>query len=421
MQVERAKGTKEVNPEEKLVRNEILNVIVKNFELFGFQPLETPTLQKYDVLASKYAGGAEILKETFKLKDQGDRELALRYDLTVPLALYVALNPNVKLPFKRYEIGKVFRDGPISVERFREFWQCDADIVGSSSILADAEAVNLFDKVFKELSLGVTIKINNRKILDSIMAYAEIESEMFETVVLTIDKLEKVGVEGVSKELREKGLRDEAIEKIKKLILINGSNKDKIEKFKNLIGENEGLKEISELLSYSTGNIDFDLSLARGLSYYTGTIFEVKLSEPTLKTTIASGGRYDNIIGNFLGGDKKYPAVGISFGLDRIEKAMKIDKRTNTKVYVVPIKQTEKALEIINNLRDNGINSDMDIVGRGVSKNLDFANSYGIPYVIIIGENEVKENKFTLRNMKSGEEKKLSLNDIIKILKEEHK
>jgi len=412
MEIELAKGTKEVNPEQKLIRNRILKVLIKNFELYGFQPLETPTLQKYDVLASKYAGGAEILKETFKLNDQGNRDLALRYDLTVPLAIYVALNPNVKLPFKRYEIGKVFRDGPISTERFREFWQCDVDVVGSSSMMADAEMVNLASRVFKELKLEIVIKINNRKILDGLMNSCNIQKDKADSAILTIDKLEKIGIDGVKKELKEKNLTDLQIEKLIKIILTKGSNKEKLDYFKKVIPDNEGLKELQEVLDYAP-QTEFDPTLARGLAYYTGTIFEVKLKNSDIKTTVTSGGRYDNIIGDFIMNKQNYPAVGISFGLDRIEMALKFDEKTTTKVYVIPIKQVIKANEITEELRNNGINADTDLMDRSISKNLDFANSYSIPFVIFIGEDEVKKNKFKLRDMKSGKEELLGLQEII--------
>ena len=244
--VERAKGTFEVRPEQKLIRNKILNVLVKTFELYGFQPLETPTLQRFDTLASKYAGGSEILKETFKLKDQGDRDLALRYDLSVPLAIYGALNPQVKLPFKRYEIGKVFRDGPVSSERFREFWQCDIDTIGSSSMLADAEIINLASAVLNELNLNVIIKVNNRKILDGMMDYCNIPNEKIEPAILTLDKLEKIGKNGVVDELREKGLTTDQINKLIKIISLK-----KIEEIKKIIENNEGIKEMEELFKYA--------------------------------------------------------------------------------------------------------------------------------------------------------------------------
>ena len=410
--IELAKGTKNIEPEQRLIRNKIINIITKTFELYGYSPLETPTLQKFDVLASKYAGGAEILKETFKVNDQGGRDLALRYDLTVPLSLYVALNPQVKLPFKRYEIGKVFRDGPISSVRFREFWQCDADIVGSSSILVDAECVNLFSTVFKELNLDVVIKVNNRKILDGVMNYSNIPDNLRDSVILTIDKLDKIGVDGIKKELKEKNILTEQINKLTTLIDLKGSNKEKLSSIKKLLKENEGVKEFEELIKYAP-QIEFDLTLARGLSYYTGSIFEIKVKNSDMKVTVASGGRYDNMIGDFLGNGQKYPAVGISFGLDRIELLMKSEGKTLTKVYVIPIKQAEKAAELVQELRDNEINSDMDLMDRGVSKSLDYVNTLGIPYVIFVGEDEVKKNKFKLRDMKTGKEELLDIKNIV--------
>jgi len=414
--IERAKGTWEVKPEQKIIRNRILNVLVKVFELYGYQPLETPTLQRFDTLASKYAGGTEILKETFRLKDQGNRDLALRYDLTVPLASYIALNPQVKLPFKRYEIGKVFRDGPVSSERFREFWQCDVDVVGPSSMLADAEYIKIIFRVFKELNLKVAVKINNRKILDGIMQYSNIKKDLIESAILTVDKLEKIGLEGVKKELKEKGISSGQIEKLIKIISLKGSNKQRLDSLKKLMKDNEGIKEIEELLDCSP-EAEFDPTLARGLAYYTGTIFESFLVNSEIKTSVCSGGRFDNMVGNFIGNNQKYPAVGISFGLDRIEKAVKLDSKTTTKVYIIPINQIKKASELTEELRNNDINADVDLMNRSISKNLDFANALAIPYVIFIGENEIKQKKFKLKDMKSGKEELLSASDIIKKLK----
>lgn len=418
MTMERAKGTWEVNPEQKLVRNRILNVLTKTFELYGFQPLETPTLQRYETLASKYAGGSEILKETFKLKDQGSRDLALRYDLTVPLAIYIALNPQVKLPFKRYEIGKVFRDGPVSSERFREFWQCDVDTIGSSSMLADAEIINLTFSVFKELKLSIILKVNNRKILDGLMEYCNIQIEKREQIILIIDKLEKIGLEGVKKELKENRLSKDQINKLTKCINLKGKNKEKLSYLKKIIPNNNSIKEIEELLNYSP-QAEFDVSLARGLAYYTGTVFETFLKDSDIKTSVASGGRYDNMVTNFVATNQKYPAVGIAFGLDRIEKAVKIKEKTTTKVYIIPIKQFEKALEITEEMRKNNINTDIDLMDRSISKNLDYANTLEIRYVIFIGEDEVKKNKLKIRNMESGKEELLSVSEIIKKLKNE--
>src|SRR3989338_8231598 len=412
-EIELAKGTKNINSEQKLVRNKVMNVLVKVFELYGYLPLETPTLQRYDVLASKYAGGAEILKETFRLKDQGNRDLALRYDLTVPMCLYVSLNPQVKLPFKRYEVGKVFRDGPISSERFREFWQCDVDVVGTSSILADAEYINIILDVFKELNLVVVVKVNNRKILDEVMEYCSIDKDKRNSATLTIDKLEKIGSDGLKKELKEKKLTSDQIDKLIKLICIEGNNKKKLDFIKKFLKNSEGIKEIEEVLAYAP-DAEFDPSLARGLAYYTGIVYETFLKNAEIKTSLVSGGRYDNIIGDFLNNGQKYPAVGISFGLDRIEKAVKLNEKTSTKVYVIPIKQVEKSLEVLEELRSNNINSDMDLMDRSISKNLDYANTLSVPYVVFVGEDEVKKKKFKLRDMKSGKEEMLSVSELIK-------
>ncbi len=415
---ERAKGTKEISSEEKIAIDKVVETLKKIFELYGFQPLETPTLQRYNVLASKYAGGTEILKETFRLYDQGKRELALRYDLSVPLALYVALNPNIKLPFKRYEIGKVFRDGPISTERFREFWQCDVDTVGSYSMLADAELIGLALRVFSELKLDVEVLINNRKILDRIMKYAEIDPENINQIILIIDKLDKIGEKGIIKELKEKEINSEQIEKILNIISIKGSNKDKLVRLKDLLDSNEGINEIEEVLSY-VPDATLDISLARGLSYYTGTVFEVRLKGQTLKTSIAAGGRYNKMIGDFLESKTQIPAVGISFGLDRIVKVIQAKEKTTLKVYIIPVKATNEAMSLLKKLRSENINSDMDLMSRGISKNLDYANTLKIPHVVFVGEEEIRQNKFKLRDMKTGKEELLTLQELIKALKNE--
>ena len=416
MELDRAKGTREIDPKDKLVMNNILSVITKNFELYGFMPLETPTLQRFDVLSSKYAGGAEILKETFKLKDQGKRQLALRYDLTVPLCLYVGLNPNIKLPFKRYEIGKVFRDGPVSSERFREFWQCDVDTVGSYSMMADAEFVNIVFKIFNELNMNAVVKINNRKILDVIMQYAGVKDSS--SAILSIDKLDKIGIEGVKKELREKKLTKSQIDKVIGIISINGNNKIKLMRLKSILGENDGVKEIEELLVYCNGKVEFDISLARGLAYYTGTIFECFLVNDNVKTAVASGGRYDKIIGSFLNNKQEYPAVGISFGLDRIAVALKSGGIIPVKCFIISIGNTKlESQKLAEELRSNNISVCLDIIGRGISKNLDYANSLNIPYVIFIGEDELKKGKYKLKNMKTGKEDMMILNEILNVLK----
>jgi len=409
MKPETAKGTRDLIPKEALFKDEIISKLKKIFELYGYSPLETPILERYDTLSAKYAGGSEILKETFKLKDQGKRELGLRYDLTVPFARFVGMNPNIKLPFKRYQIGPVFRDGPIKLGRFREFYQCDADVVGTESIMAESELINLASRFFKEINQEITIKVNSIKILKSIMNYLEIEKDKQGKVILTIDKKEKISDEELKKEL--KAIIKNKADKVLKII-----NKNDLSYLKKILKDNDGINEIEELLRLTKAQ--FDVSLARGLSYYTGTIFEVYLRDSNVKSSVAAGGRYDNMIQNFLESNNKYPAVGISFGIDVIlESLKKPEKETTTEIYIIPINKQKESFEIAEKLRGNGLKIDMDLIGRGISKNLDYANKLRIPYVIFIGEEELKKDKLKLRNMKTGEESLLSLNDIIKRLK----
>src|SRR3989344_1412931 len=273
---------------------------------------------------------------------------------------------------------------------------------------------HVVDNLRRIFELYFEIKINNREILDAIMKYAGIDSSKIETIILTIDKLDKIHEEGVKKELKEKNLDEDQIERIFNIISIKGSNKDKIIRLKDLIEDNEGIKEIEELIQYCP-NVFLDLSLARGLAYYTGTIFEI--FSKSGKSAICSGGRYDNMIGNFLGNKQKYPAVGISFGLDRIALLLKKEKKTTVKVYIIPIKTTEQSFKLLNNIRDDGINADIDIMGRNISKNLDYANVLSIPYVIFIGDDEIKLQKYKLRDMKTGKEELLNYQQLINKLK----
>ena len=409
MKPETAKGTRDLIPKEALFKDEIISKLKKTFELYGYSPLETPILERYETLSAKYAGGSEILKETFRLKDQGKRELGLRYDLTVPFARFIGMNPNTKLPFKRYQIGPVFRDGPIKLGRLMEFYQCDADVVGTESIMAESELINLASRFFKEINQEITIKVNSIKILKSIMNYLEIEKDKQGKVILTIDKKEKISDGELRKELKTiiKNKADKVLEII---------NKNDLSYLKKILKDNDGINEIEELLRLTKAQ--FDVSLARGLSYYTGTIFEVYLRNSNIKSSVAAGGRYDNMIQNFLESGNKYPAVGISFGIDVIlESLEKPEKETTTEIYIIPINKQKESFETAEKLRGNGLKVDMDLIGRGISKNLDYANKLRIPYVIFIGEEELKKDKLKLRNMKTGEESLLSLNDILKKFK----
>ena len=420
MQLERAKGTRDLTPEEEILKSHLLDTLKKTFELYGYNPLQTPLFERLETFKLKYAGGEEILKEVFTLKDQGQRDLALRFDLTVPFARYIGMNQNIKMPFKRYQIGEVFRDGPIKFGRYRQFTQCDIDIVGAKSLLAELELLTLAQETFKQLKLDTTLKINNIKILKALMRKTGIKEENEGSIILTLDKLEKIGKEGVEQELNQKGLEQEKIQELLSILLSKGSSQQKILTLKKILGENEGLQELEFLLK-KIPNLVFEPSLARGLNYYTGTIYEGHLKNSEIKSSICSGGRYDHLISEMLKINRNFPTLGLSFGLDVILDAIKLqhkeEQKTVTKVFVIPIQTENEALKLCHELRKAGINTDMDLLTRGISKNLDYAKYFKIPYVIILGTDEVKKKKFTLKNMNTGKEKLFTLKNLIKELK----
>ncbi len=424
MNIQTAKGVRDIYPEDGIILERALSVLRKNFALYGFNPLDTPILEMFETLSSKYTGGAEILKETFQLTDQGKRDLGLRYDLTVPFARFVATNPTLKMPFKRYQIGRVFRDGPISANRLREFTQCDCDVVGTKSIAADAECVELFLRCFADLELPVVVRVNNRKILDAIMDALKIKTELRERVILAIDKLEKKPLSEVQKEIEELGISSVVISKLLEVLNATGGNAKILSVVEKLVGvESEGVRELRELLELcNSDDVVFVPSLARGLAYYTGSIFEVYVKDGSIKSSIGSGGRYDKMIGQLMGSSQEYPAVGCSFGLDVILNALKAKEKNVAKsvvqVYVVPIGlRLTQVWGIVMALREKGIATDVSFAGKGVSKGLDFASKLGIPYVAIIGDKELAEKKVMLKDMVKGGEQLLSFADVVKKIK----
>ncbi len=416
MEIKNARGTRDISGGDAVLRQRIVSTLRSVFELYGYNPLETPSLERFETLASKYAGGDEILKEVFKLKDQGDRELALRYDLTVPLARFIASNPNLKMPFKRYAIGNVYRDGPLKLGRYREFAQCDVDVVGSGSVASDAEMVNIALAAFEKLGLDVVVKVNSRKILDAILEKAEIPKEKSETVILSIDKLEKLGKEAVEKELEGKGIAASVVVKLMQYIGIAGNNNEKMEKLGKIIGGCIGLEEVGNVLNLAgSRNVEFDVSLARGLSYYTGTVFEAFLKKSEITSSVAAGGRYDRMIGSFVNNGRDYPAVGISFGLDVIADAMKLGKKAAeaavVKAFVISIGEDKRAAEVVGQLRKAGVNCDADFSGK-VGKAIEYANYYRIPFVVFVGKKEGKKVK--VRDMRTGKEKLVAAGSVSK-------
>jgi histidyl-tRNA synthetase len=429
MTIEMAKGVRDFPPEDKIIREELVSKLKEVFETYGFSPLETPSIERLDTLTAKFAAGTEsdAAKEIFKFNDQGNRDLALRFDLTVPFSRFIAVNPNLKMPFKRYEIGRVFRDGPIKLGRYREFWQCDVDIAGAASVKAEAELLLLALEVFKRLKLDAYLQVNNRKVLFGLMDYCGIAPEKRESVIISIDKLEKYGKDAVSKELVDKHIDKHAIQKLMDVFTITGTNIEKIEKIESLVRSEigiEGVKELKELFNHTKfvehEKIVFNISLSRGLAYYTGTVFEGFLNNSKVTSSICGGGRYDNMIGMYATNNRQYPAVGISFGLEPITDALKLEnsnlKKTVTELYIIPIQTFTESLVIATTLREAGLKVEIDLMERGISKNLDYANSLKIPYVAFIGESELKEQKIKLKDMKEGTEKLLGIDEVYDLI-----
>ena len=424
------RGSRDFLPQEKILRNSIVDTLRKTFEKYGFNPLETPALENFDVLSSKYAGGDEILKETYSLEDQGKRKLGLRYDLTVPLSRVFA-SQKLALPFKRYQIASVWRDGPIKAGRYREFTQCDVDVIGVASPKQEAELMALTRDSFKALGLKAVVKVNSRKLLNGLLDFAGVPESKRIAAILELDKLEKAGNPGVLAELEKLLGKSEAktvlelfveVEREKSLRVIEGMG----------LGKEgaEGIKELNEFFEslesfgVSKDFVLFSPSLARGLNYYTGMVFEAFLvagEDNVIRSSLAGGGRYDDMIGKFASSREKIPAVGISFGLDVIseilkEKSARLGVQTPysvVKVLVVPFKNFSYGLSVTQELRGRGISAIVDLEGRGVSKNMDFANRQKIPFIVFCGEKEQNEGKVKLRDMLSGKEELVSLPSVL--------
>jgi histidyl-tRNA synthetase len=418
---------RDLKPEEMKIRERMLESIRRVFRLYGFAPLETPALESWDVLSAKGAGGSEILNETYNFEDKGGRRVGMRYDLTVPLARFIAMNPNTPLPFKRYQIGTVWRYGDVARGRLREFWQADVDIVGSESMLADAEVVACAVDVFKALGFKeFTVRLNDRKILSAMVKFAGIEDAKVDDAFRAIDKLEKIGKEKVFEELSQRGIERKAGERLMELLSLNGAADEMLDRCENLIGDikegKEGIAEMRELVSYlkkmgAEKNLKVDFSLARGMEYYTGPIFEVFFSEGV--GSLAGGGRYDRMIGLFLG--KEIPATGISFGIERIAEVigdMKDDRREGSAfIASVDDASRDEALRVAGRFRESGIAAVVDLRERSLAKQLNYANSLGMPYVVIIGKEEMRQGKVKLRNFQSGEEKLLGVEECIETIR----
>ena len=327
IKLETPRGTRDFPPEEKILRDKVINQIKEIFEIYGYSPLETPTFEKLEILKAKFGAGenSEAVSEIYRFKDQGNRNLGLRYEFTFALARFIGQNSQIKLPFKRYQIGPVFRDGPIKQGRYREFYQCDIDVVGASFGVVDAEILSVVKDVFKKLNLDIIIEINNRKLLNEIIAFCGIPENQITDVIIAIDKLKKIGVSGVKKELQERKLSEKYITKLLEILtkIEKGNNEEKLKQLEKLLAETEGTKELKQLfknLKIFNVKTEFNPTLARGLGYYTGSVFEVFLTnEKIMSGSLAGGGRWDQMIGKYIGNENQnFPATGIAFGIEPI-------------------------------------------------------------------------------------------------------
>ena len=445
------KGTRDYSSEVLLKRNYLKKILQKAFESFAFEPLETPSFEKLTTLTGKYGDEGDRL--IFKILNSGEKlkkadlnsfkendlkkfsfsisEKALRYDLTVPLARYVAGNQNdLIFPFRRYQMQNVWRADRPQHGRFQEFYQCDADIVGVKSLLQEIEMISLFDRIFNDINLKeVSVKINHRKIIEGIVNLTESKNSLVDFTV-AIDKLEKIGIEGVEKELISKGFSESDIDKIKDIIKLQGSPEIILGELEEALKDsNEGLEGINELryifsklncFKFKSINIKIDLTLARGLNYYTGMIVEVMGPEKVKMGSIGGGGRYDELTNSF--GVKNMSGIGVSFGFDRLYLVLEeldlfpININLNTEVLFVNLgnESVDIALNSINKLRSKGVISEIYPSNIKLRKQLNYANKKKIPFVVIIGDDEIKNKKITLKNMITGEQDQILLSQLEK-------
>ena len=425
-------GFMELLPADQIKFNSLVDKIRKSYEKFGFLPLDTPIIEMADVLLAK--AGGETEKQIYRF-NKGETDLALRFDLTVPLAKYICeYNNDISFPFKRYQIGKVYRGERPQKGRYREFYQCDIDIIGDGelSIVNDAEMPSVIYTTIKEFGFDkFTIRINNRKLLNGLFAELNLEEQSVE-IMRIIDKLEKIGRENVVKCLQDLKVADEKIQKILNFIEIDGTTDEKLQKLENLNFTNElflqGLNELKQVVKYvrlfgvPDSNFKVDLTIARGLDYYTGTVYETFLDDYRELGSVCSGGRYDNLAEFYT--DKKMPGVGVSIGLTRLFSKLSelniLNEKDESISKVLVVSMTDdisRALEVATKIRDEGINTDVYLENKKIKAKFKYADKLKIPYVAVIGEEEEKNGTVSLKNMESGEQEEMSVEKMIEILK----
>ena len=453
------KGTRDFGPAEMQKRHYIFNIIKRNFQLFGYAPIETPSMENITTLTGKYgeegdqlifkilnsriheSDKKEEMKKEFDLSLEKARnseqltEKALRYDLTVPFARYVVMNHGkLTYPFKRYQIQPVWRADKPQKGRYREFFQCDADVIGSNSLVNELELIAMMDKSFTELNIPVIVKFNNRKILSGIAEILNASDKIID-ITVAIDKLDKIGKDGVIAELQSKGIDDEAIKKLEPLIDLSGANEKKVAVLKTFLESSEigkkGIEEIEFLLNHLSTiqikhiKVELDITLARGLNYYTGTIFEVKANAGKFTPSILGGGRYDDLTGIF--GLKGLSGVGISFGVDRIYDVMEelnlfpetVNKVSTTALLLINYDEIQQlyCIQLAAQLRNQGINIEVYPDFAKPAKQFEYAEKKQIPFVGIVGANDITNKTITIKTMGTGEKKEYNLTELITVLK----
>ncbi len=425
-------GFMELLPKEQILFNQMKEKIQKSYEKFGFLPLDTPIIEMANVLLAK--AGGETEKQIYRFQ-KGDNDLALRFDLTVPLAKYITEYYNeLSFPFRRYQIGKVYRGERPQKGRFREFYQCDIDIIGDGelSIINDAEIPSIIYNTIRELGFeDFTICINNRKILNGLFQELN-QEELSVDIMRIIDKLEKIGEENVKASLTELGVKEDAIEKIMKFIRIDGTTDEKLQELEKLGFTSElfkqGLQELKQVVTYvrafgvPDSNFKVDLTIARGLDYYTGTVYETFLNKYREIGSVCSGGRYDNLAEFYT--DRKLPGVGVSIGLTRLFyklnelNAIEANKKSMAKLLVLPMTENiEKVIEIGSTIREAGISTEIYLEDKKIKAKFKYADRLQIPYVAVIGDDEIANGKIALKDMQTGVQENLNIQEIIEKLK----
>lgn len=415
------KGTEDFFGKEQIIRNYIIDTLKNIFNNYGYLPLDTSILNNYDLLAYKYNDGAEILKEIYKLTDQGNRELALRYDLTIPFCKFIANQKELRLPLRRYEIGKAFRNGPVKLGRGREFYQCDCDIVGIDGTDIEVEQMIMVIEAFRRLGIDIIVKWNNRKLMTSLIKYAGINIDT-DMVIGVIDKKEKMSLDNLYKEFESIGISNDMASKLMNLFSMNISEYNNLDYDDELF--REALIEINDvnnkiILLGLTDNTVFTPTLARGLSIYTGIVFEFYDKLERLTCSLGGGGRYNKIITDFINDGNEYPAIGLSFGLEPIYTILKSNLEENSlyDVYIIPMEEDYKVLELATILRNNNISTIVEYSKRKLKKCFEFADKNNIKYVIVLGSRELEMGVYTIKDMEKQEQYEFNLEELLEYLK----